>query len=296
MGAPSRRLLRRPAERYARAGRVSPHRVRWLCGALRVPSHIAGLSCPRADPCGDPTASRDRGGRAPWPGTLIGCGTGLVAVALSDLAVGPLVGVDVSSRMLAQAAAKQQLYAELREADLEQMLVEDVTCWKLIVAADVSVYFGALAEVFAAVQPGSSRAAGLSLRSKSCSPTMPALSMATAIGRWNGWVVTRTAYPMSPTRHVTRVSPSRRWNPDAAPRGGSAGGWDLRRAGARGMTTEAALELLRVATPQARWRSWATQVRQTRSILRDRGAWHGATRQSSASRGAGGATCGSRPR
>ena len=37
----------------------------------------------------------------------LGCGTGLVAVVLSDLSVGPLVGVDVSSRMLAQAAAKQ---------------------------------------------------------------------------------------------------------------------------------------------------------------------------------------------
>jgi predicted TPR repeat methyltransferase len=31
------------------------------------------------------------------------------------------------------------------------MLAEDLTCWKLIVAADVLVYFGALSEVFAAV-------------------------------------------------------------------------------------------------------------------------------------------------
>jgi predicted TPR repeat methyltransferase len=80
----------------------------------------------------------------------LGCGTGLVAVVLSDLSAGPLIGVDVSSRMLAQASAKQ-LYAELREADLMQMLAEDLTCWKLIVAADVLVYFGALSEVFAAV-------------------------------------------------------------------------------------------------------------------------------------------------
>jgi predicted TPR repeat methyltransferase len=80
----------------------------------------------------------------------LGCGTGLVAVVLSDLPIGPLVGVDASSSMLAHASAKQ-LYAESREADLQQMLAEDETRWKLIVAADVFVYFGALTEVLASV-------------------------------------------------------------------------------------------------------------------------------------------------
>ncbi len=80
----------------------------------------------------------------------LGCGTGLVAVVLSDLPVGPLVGVDVSSRMLAYAAAKQ-IYAELRETDLMQLLAEDTTRWQLILAADVLIYFGALPEVLAAV-------------------------------------------------------------------------------------------------------------------------------------------------
>jgi predicted TPR repeat methyltransferase len=80
----------------------------------------------------------------------LGCGTGLVAVALSDLPIGPLVGVDVSSRMLASAAAKQ-LYADLRESDLMQLLAEDWTSWKFILAGDVLIYFGALAEVLAAV-------------------------------------------------------------------------------------------------------------------------------------------------
>lgn len=84
------------------------------------------------------------------PALDLGCGTGLVAVVLSDLPIGPLVGVDVSPRMLAHASAKQ-LYAELREADLMQLLAEDETCWKLIVAADVFVYFGALPEVLASV-------------------------------------------------------------------------------------------------------------------------------------------------
>ncbi len=73
-----------------------------------------------------------------------------MAVVLSDLPIGPLVGVDVSPRMLAQAAAKQ-LYAELREADLMQLLADDATRWQLILAADVLFYFGALQEVLAAV-------------------------------------------------------------------------------------------------------------------------------------------------
>ena len=74
------------------------------------------------------------------PALDLGCGTGLVAVALSDLPIGPIVGVDVSPRMLAFAAAKQ-LYAELREADLLQMLIADTTRWPLILAADVMMLF-----------------------------------------------------------------------------------------------------------------------------------------------------------
>jgi predicted TPR repeat methyltransferase len=80
----------------------------------------------------------------------LGCGTGLAAVAISDLPIGPIVGVDVSASMLAHAA-KKQLYAELREADLMQVLAEDATRWRLIVAGDVLCYFGALGEIFAAV-------------------------------------------------------------------------------------------------------------------------------------------------
>jgi predicted TPR repeat methyltransferase len=80
----------------------------------------------------------------------VGCGTGLVALALSDLPIGPLVGIDVSARMLDHAMAKQ-LYTEVREADLMNLLADDTTHWKLILAADVLVYFGALPDLFAAV-------------------------------------------------------------------------------------------------------------------------------------------------
>jgi predicted TPR repeat methyltransferase len=98
----------------------------------------------------------------------LGCGTGLVAVAIADLPVGPLIGVDVAPRMLAQAAAKG-LYAELREADVMEVLGSiprmpatgeefspcppafSSTRYPLILAADLFCYFGALDEVFAAV-------------------------------------------------------------------------------------------------------------------------------------------------
>ena len=52
----------------------------------------------------------------------LGCGTGLVALAIADLPVGPLIGVDVAPRMLAQAG-KKGIYAELHEADVMQFLL-----------------------------------------------------------------------------------------------------------------------------------------------------------------------------
>jgi predicted TPR repeat methyltransferase len=52
--------------------------------------------------------------------------------------------------MLAQAAAKQ-CYAELREADVMEMLAQDGASWQLILAADVLCYFGDLRDVLARV-------------------------------------------------------------------------------------------------------------------------------------------------
>lgn len=83
----------------------------------------------------------------------LGCGTGLVAVVLSDLPIGPFVGVDLSPRMLEAATAKQ-IYAELHEADLLNLLAETATSWPLVIAADVLIYFGALDQVLAAVYAG----------------------------------------------------------------------------------------------------------------------------------------------
>lgn len=87
----------------------------------------------------------------------LGCGTGLVGVALTGLNLGPLVGVDLSPRMLEQAAGKR-LYAELHESDITAFLAEDKRQWRLVLAADVFCYSGALepilAAVYARLQPG----------------------------------------------------------------------------------------------------------------------------------------------
>jgi predicted TPR repeat methyltransferase len=81
----------------------------------------------------------------------LGCGTGLVALTLSDLAVGPFTGIDLSPRML-DAARTKQLYDTLIEAKLPAALRLDTARWRLILAADLLCYFGALEEMFDAVR------------------------------------------------------------------------------------------------------------------------------------------------
>ena len=80
----------------------------------------------------------------------LGCGTGLIGVVLSDLACHPLVGVDLSGRMLA-AAGEKQIYDELIQADIETVLGDPRRCWRTVLAADVLCYFGALEAVLGAV-------------------------------------------------------------------------------------------------------------------------------------------------
>jgi len=72
----------------------------------------------------------------------LGCGTGLMGVALGDLA-GHLEGVDLSPAMLRQAEAKG-LYAGLHEAEIVEFLQRRSDAWDLVVAADVVMYVGAL--------------------------------------------------------------------------------------------------------------------------------------------------------
>ena len=79
----------------------------------------------------------------------LGCGTGLLALVLADLPFGPFTGVDLSEAMLAKARGKN-LYADLQQTDLVPFLAEDTQAWRLILAADVFCYFGALEDLLAA--------------------------------------------------------------------------------------------------------------------------------------------------
>ncbi len=80
----------------------------------------------------------------------LGCGTGLCAPFLRPRAR-TLVGVDLSERMLDKARAAG-LYDSLACADITAFLADCHGAYDLVVAADVFVYFGELAAVFAQVR------------------------------------------------------------------------------------------------------------------------------------------------
>ncbi|MGM0583985.1 MAG: class I SAM-dependent DNA methyltransferase [Pseudomonadota bacterium] len=84
----------------------------------------------------------------------LGCGTGLMAMALGEVA-GHRTGVDLSEEMLAEADARG-LYDELYVGDAVAFLEaetepgeEPLGPWDLIAAADVLPYLGALEALFA---------------------------------------------------------------------------------------------------------------------------------------------------
>ena len=80
----------------------------------------------------------------------LGCGTGLIGVALSDLSVHPVVGVDLSPRML-DVAAEKKIYTELHAEEAGTYLRREVRTFPLIIAADVFCYFGALEQILTEV-------------------------------------------------------------------------------------------------------------------------------------------------
>jgi predicted TPR repeat methyltransferase len=77
----------------------------------------------------------------------LGCGTGLAAAPLNGFG-GRLTGVDVAGGMLAEAA-KRKLYAELVKAEAVAFLAETAARFDLVFAADMLVYIGDLAPLFA---------------------------------------------------------------------------------------------------------------------------------------------------
>jgi len=96
-----------------------------------------------------PDLMREAACDASGPTLDLGCGTGLLAAAMSDLPLGPWHGVDLSPAMLAQAAASG-LYQRLDEADLMAALAQPGAAYGSILAADALCYFGDLEAVLAA--------------------------------------------------------------------------------------------------------------------------------------------------
>lgn len=78
----------------------------------------------------------------------LGCGTGLAGVTFKPLAA-HLAGVDLSPRMV-EKARQRMLYDELSVGDVVEAMERTPGGWDLLVAADVLVYIGDLAAVFAA--------------------------------------------------------------------------------------------------------------------------------------------------
>ncbi len=81
-------------------------------------------------------------------GLDLGCGTGLVG-SLFRSRVKRLVGVDLSARMLQQAHQKG-IYDQLVQMDLLAFLQHSPQCYHLILAGDVLIYIGDLAQSFTA--------------------------------------------------------------------------------------------------------------------------------------------------
>ena len=80
----------------------------------------------------------------------LGCGTGLVGVALAATGA-QIVGVDLSPRML-EIAARRGAYAGLERGEMVEVLARTAAgSVQAVVAADVFIYIGDLAPVFAAV-------------------------------------------------------------------------------------------------------------------------------------------------
>jgi predicted TPR repeat methyltransferase len=135
--------------------RAAPEYIRAVFDgyACRFDSHLKSLSyrTPGRIRAALQSHPKITAGVALGPVLDLGCGTGLAALEISDLNLGPITGVDLSRRMLDQARAKR-LYAELREAEiLADLGRESAERWPLIIAADVLCYFGALETVLAAV-------------------------------------------------------------------------------------------------------------------------------------------------
>jgi predicted TPR repeat methyltransferase len=97
-----------------------------------------------------PELEAARAAAAPARVIDLGCGTGLVGVALKGTGA-EVTGVDLSQRML-DIAARRGVYAKLELGELTEVLARCAAgSARAVIAADVFIYTGDLAPVFAAV-------------------------------------------------------------------------------------------------------------------------------------------------
>jgi predicted TPR repeat methyltransferase len=119
-------------DRYA--DRFDTHLVQEL--QYRIPEQMAAL------------IRNDAGTDARLDVLDLGCGTGLIGVALATN-VKQLVGVDLSAKMLDKARARK-LYSRLEHCGLQELIMgEAAASYDAVTAADVLVYCGRLNSLFA---------------------------------------------------------------------------------------------------------------------------------------------------
>ena len=85
----------------------------------------------------------------------LGCGTGLMGEAISDLDA-LVVGVDLSQKMLKEASAANH-YQKLIHCDIQQYLSSQVLDFDYFIANDVFIYVGDLKDIFSLVKKRNKR-------------------------------------------------------------------------------------------------------------------------------------------
>jgi len=85
----------------------------------------------------------------------LGCGTGLMGEAISDLDAF-VVGVDLSQKMLKEASTNKR-YQELFHCDIQQYLSSQVLDFDYFIANDVFIYVGDLEDIFSLVKKRNKR-------------------------------------------------------------------------------------------------------------------------------------------
>jgi len=129
----------RPPERYVanlfdnHAPRFDTHLVEIL--RYGIPQALVNVARKHADPP-----------QSGWDVLDLGCGTGLVGVAIAPFAR-RLVGVDLSLKML-ERARERKLYDRLEHRDLLSLMqLDPASSYDIIAAADVFIYVGKLDDV-----------------------------------------------------------------------------------------------------------------------------------------------------